>query len=195
MDSSLDLRRILTAEAQPVEGPSVGREVISGGHAGEVNEGIQGRCRSIGQIKALFTPSPRRPASAGGRCSLVAMAAASACSGSLPQRLAARRSAVFLVLDMMRRMDEDRAFKGSPGRRPREGLGRLRGGGRYDLASEMRDPGEEGSAYTMHNDIVGARCFQRIAVDLGFDHRPQIVDQQITGGEFLTEETYRLSLE
>jgi hypothetical protein len=72
---------------------------------------------------------------------------------------------------------------------------RVRADLRYDLVSEMRDPGEEGPAYTMHKDIVGARCFQRIAVDLGFDHRRQIVDRQITGGEFLTEEAYRLSLE
>ena len=27
---------------------------------------------------------------------------------------------------------------------------------RYDLASEWRDPGEPGAAYTMHKDIVGS---------------------------------------
>jgi hypothetical protein len=67
---------------------------------------------------------------------------------------------------------------------------RVRADRRYDLVSEMRDPGEAGPAYTMHKDIVGERCFQRIAVDLAFNHRQQIVDQRITGGEFLTEEQY-----
>jgi hypothetical protein len=67
---------------------------------------------------------------------------------------------------------------------------RIRADRRYDLASEMRGPGETGPAYTMHKDIVGERCFQRIAVNIGFDHRQQIVEQQIIGGEFLTETEY-----
>jgi hypothetical protein len=67
---------------------------------------------------------------------------------------------------------------------------RVRADRRYDLVSEMRDPGESGSAYTLHKDIVGARCFQRIAVDLAFDGRLQIVDRRITGGDFLTEAEY-----
>ena len=71
---------------------------------------------------------------------------------------------------------------------------RIRADRRYDLVSEMRDPGEAGPAYTLHKDIVGERCFQRIAVDLAFDHRQRIVERQITGGEFLTEEQYRALL-
>ena len=62
---------------------------------------------------------------------------------------------------------------------------------RYDLASEMRDPGETGPAYVMHKDIVGNRCFQRIAVTLGFDRRLRIVEHQIRGGQFLTEQAYQ----
>ena len=62
---------------------------------------------------------------------------------------------------------------------------------RYDLASEMRDPGEVGPAYTLHKDIVGARCFQRIAVDVEFDQRLQVMERRIRGGRWLTEEEYR----
>jgi hypothetical protein len=62
---------------------------------------------------------------------------------------------------------------------------------RYDLASEWRDPGESGPAYSMHKDIVGTSCFQRISVDVGFDSSFQIVEQRIHGGAFLTEEAYR----
>lgn len=61
---------------------------------------------------------------------------------------------------------------------------------RYDLASEWRSPGESGPAYTMHKDIVGDRCFQRISIDIGFDARFRIVEPQIEGGDFLTAESY-----
>lgn len=62
---------------------------------------------------------------------------------------------------------------------------------RYDLASEMRDPGEAGPAYVMHKDVVGDRCFRRIAVTLGFDSRLHIVERQIRGGRFLDEQAYQ----
>ena len=67
---------------------------------------------------------------------------------------------------------------------------RVRVDRRYDLVSEMRDPGEPGPAYTVHKDIVGARCFQRIAVDLAFDTRLEVVERRITGGEWLSEAEY-----
>jgi hypothetical protein len=67
---------------------------------------------------------------------------------------------------------------------------RIRTDRRYDLVSELRDPGEPGPAYTMHKDIVGARCFQRITVDVEFDHRLQITERRISGGRWLTEEEY-----
>jgi hypothetical protein len=62
---------------------------------------------------------------------------------------------------------------------------------RYDLVGEMRDPGEVGPAYTLHKDIVGTRCFQRIAVDLEFDQRLQVMERRVRGGRWLTEEEYR----
>ncbi len=61
----------------------------------------QGR---IGQTKGIFPPPARPSASAGGRCSRAAMAAAPASSGCLPQQLAARRSAAMRDLDMPLRM-------------------------------------------------------------------------------------------
>ncbi len=67
---------------------------------------------------------------------------------------------------------------------------RIRVDRRYDVASEWRAPGEAGPAYTMHKDIVGKRCFQRIAVDIGFDARMQIVEHHITGGDLLTADEY-----
>jgi hypothetical protein len=71
---------------------------------------------------------------------------------------------------------------------------RVRADRRYDLASEWRDAGEIGPAYTMHKDIVGERCFQRISVDLAFDHRLQIIEQRIVGGDVLSEAEYTASL-
>ena len=58
---------------------------------------------------------------------------------------------------------------------------------RYDVASNLLDPGEAGPAYTMHKDVVGDRCFQRIGVTLGFDRRMNIVESQIRGGRLQTE--------
>jgi hypothetical protein len=46
----------------------------------------------------------------------------------------------------------------------------------------------------MHKDIVGDRCFQRIRIDMGFDSRFRIVEQQIEGGEFLTAEAYAAAI-
>ena len=68
---------------------------------------------------------------------------------------------------------------------------RVRADRRYDLSSEMRDPGEDGPAYTLHKDIVGTRCFQRIAVDMEFDQRLQVIERRISGGRWLTEEEYQ----
>ena len=68
---------------------------------------------------------------------------------------------------------------------------RVRADRRYDLVSEMRDPGEAGPAYTLHKDIVGSRCFQRIAVDVAFDQRFGVIERRISGGRWLTEEEYR----
>jgi hypothetical protein len=68
---------------------------------------------------------------------------------------------------------------------------RVRADRRYDLVSEMRDPGEAGPAYTLHKDIVGSHCFQRIAVDVAFDQRLEIIERRISGGRWLTEEEYR----
>ncbi len=34
------------------------------------------------------------------------------------------------------------------------------------------------------------RCFQRIEVELSFDHHRKVINRQISGGEFITEEEY-----
>ena len=67
---------------------------------------------------------------------------------------------------------------------------RVRVDRRYDVASNLLDPGEEGPAYIMHKDVVGDRCFQRISVTLGFDRRMNIVERQIQGGQLQTEAEY-----
>lgn len=64
---------------------------------------------------------------------------------------------------------------------------RVRVDRRYDVASNLLDPGEAGPAYTMHKDVVGDRCFQRISVTLGFDRRMNIVERQVHGGQLQTE--------
>ena len=58
---------------------------------------------------------------------------------------------------------------------------------RYDVASNLLDPGEEGPAYTMRKDVVGDRCFRRISVSLGFDRRMNIVEQNVQGGRLQSD--------
>ncbi len=71
---------------------------------------------------------------------------------------------------------------------------RIRADRRYDLASELRDSGESGPAYTMHKDIVGTRCFQRIAVDVEFDARLGVLAHRVSGGRWLTEAEYHAAM-
>lgn len=66
----------------------------------------------------------------------------------------------------------------------------IRADQRYDVASEWLEPGDTGPAYTMHKDIVGDRCFQRISIDIEFNTRMEITGQRIVGGTFLTPEAY-----
>lgn len=70
---------------------------------------------------------------------------------------------------------------------------RIRADRRYDLASEMLDPGEEGPAYTMRKEIIGDRCFQRLTVTLGFDRRLHIISRDIQGGAWLSAEEYQVA--
>ena len=72
---------------------------------------------------------------------------------------------------------------------------RVRVDRRYDVASNLLDPGEEGSAYTMHKDVVGDNCFQRISVTLGFDRRLNIVERHIRGGQLQTEAEFEAAAE
>jgi hypothetical protein len=59
----------------------------------------------------------------------------------------------------------------------------------HDLSAEF-EGGDFPSAYYVHKEIVGSRCFRRIKVDLSFDGRRQLSEQKIEGGTFITREEY-----
>ncbi len=47
------------------------------------------------------------------------------------------------------------------------------------------------TTYFCRKAIMGSgRCFQQIEVELTFDSRRQLIDQQIQGGKFIDEEEY-----
>jgi hypothetical protein len=61
---------------------------------------------------------------------------------------------------------------------------------RHDLSMNYGS-GEADTTYFCRKTLMGEkRCFQRIEVELTFDHRRQLLDRQIHGGEFITEEEY-----
>jgi len=70
---------------------------------------------------------------------------------------------------------------------------------RNDLSPEWSDTSAYGpdspDAYVYHKTIIGReRCYKPIDVELRFDRRKQVVSQQATGGDILTEEEYRQAL-
>ena len=57
--------------------------------------------------------------------------------------------------------------------------------GRVDLDNDL-SLNDEGNGYIVRKGLLGAnRCFQQIEVELNFNSSRQLLDQQITGGEFV----------
>ena len=55
-----------------------------------------------------------------------------------------------------------------------------------DLSVDFQDSGEQ--TYQCRKTIVGRQtCFERIEIKLIFDKRRKLVEQEISGGEFITE--------
>jgi hypothetical protein len=61
--------------------------------------------------------------------------------------------------------------------------------GRVDLRNELSiDYNDEGNTFYCRKVLLGEkRCFQKIEVQLTFDKDRQLIDRQISGGEFITE--------
>jgi hypothetical protein len=62
---------------------------------------------------------------------------------------------------------------------------------RVDLANDLSvnyGEGEADTTYFTRKALIGEqRCYQMIEVELTFDHRRQLLERQIKGGEFITE--------
>jgi hypothetical protein len=62
---------------------------------------------------------------------------------------------------------------------------------RIDLRNDLSvDYGDDGSdtGYICRKTLIGEqRCFQRIEVKLSFDKNRQLIDRDITGGDFVNE--------
>ena len=49
----------------------------------------------------------------------------------------------------------------------------------------------DGGGYVVNKTLIGSQlCFERIEVRLTFDERRQLVDREISRGEFITAEAY-----
>ncbi len=56
--------------------------------------------------------------------------------------------------------------------------------GRVDLDNDL-SLNDEGNGYLVRKTLMGGnRCFQQIEVELNFDSSRQLLEQQVTGGQF-----------
>jgi hypothetical protein len=66
--------------------------------------------------------------------------------------------------------------------------------GRIDLFNQLSiqyDSGKKGSNYFCRKVLVGSnRCYRPIEVELTFDSNRKVIDRQINGGKFVTEEAF-----
>jgi len=59
-----------------------------------------------------------------------------------------------------------------------------------DLSANFGE-GETETTYFCRKVLMGeGRCFQRVEVELTFDQNRNLIDRQISGGDFITEEEY-----
>ncbi len=57
-------------------------------------------------------------------------------------------------------------------------------------ASKQNDLSRTDGGFEWHKTIVDNRCFRRMQAVVHFDGRYNVTDQQLTGGEFVTEAEY-----
>ena len=59
----------------------------------------------------------------------------------------------------------------------------------HDLSVDYDGP--KGQSYFSRKTIVGSSgCFQRIEIELTFNHKRKLVDREISGGKFIEQEEY-----
>lgn len=46
------------------------------------------------------------------------------------------------------------------------------------------------SGYFAHKTVVGQRSFERLEVELSFDSKKKLIDQNVSGGKFVTREDW-----
>jgi len=63
---------------------------------------------------------------------------------------------------------------------------------RVDLFNDLSPIyNEAGVTYFCRKVLIGQqRCYQKVEVEMNFDERRQLTDQQISGGRFITEEEF-----
>lgn len=64
-----------------------------------------------------------------------------------------------------------------------------------DLSLQYGEGGEQNSYYCRKMLIGASRCFQKIEVKLTFNANRKLIDRQISGGEFISEEEFELYID
>jgi len=58
---------------------------------------------------------------------------------------------------------------------------------RFDLQMNYSD---SGPAYRTHKELIGARCRNKVIIDLEFDQRKHLLNKSIENGRFISREEY-----
>ncbi|NIS80353.1 MAG: hypothetical protein GTO14_09140 [Anaerolineales bacterium] len=65
---------------------------------------------------------------------------------------------------------------------------------RVDLQNDLSiryDEADQGNTYFTRKTLLGSQgCFKPIEVQLTFDHNRQLIEKQIDGGQFITDQEY-----
>ena len=60
-----------------------------------------------------------------------------------------------------------------------------------DLSIQYGDTDKD-NTYVVHKQLLGSgTCFQRVDVQMTFDSRRKLINRQISGGQFVSEEEYQ----
>ncbi len=63
---------------------------------------------------------------------------------------------------------------------------KIRADRRHDLQRDFDSGG-----YVLHKEVMDGTCYQLFYFEVRFDARYNVVEREIEGGEFITEEAYR----
>ena len=60
-----------------------------------------------------------------------------------------------------------------------------------DLEDQYRAKGETGPAYILRKEAMDDKCFTKMLIYMEFDFNKNILSQEVTGGQFISQEEFK----